>query len=403
MKIELVILMLFGISFHAFSQQFTIKKIETYENHTELRWETSGISGIEYFKIMRSVDNINFTLVKTITTKAYMDFTNPEIQETFYYYIDALNGLNQSVLKSDTMLAVEKKMSDDELMDMVQKYTFRYFYDDAHPNSGLARERNTSGDIVTTGGSGFGIMGLLVGIENGYITRQEGITRIIRIISFLQFADRFHGVFPHWLNGKTGKVIPFSQFDNGGDLVETAFLMQGLLTARQFFDQDNATEKAIGSIITKLYEEVEWDWYARNNSGTLYWHWSPNYGWQMNFKVRGYNEALIIYLLAIASPKHAVPSSYWNSGWTSSSYKNGNTWFGYTLPVGPSYGGPLFFAHYSFIGFDPRGIKDGFANYFEQNKNHTLINRAYCIYNPQKHKKYSENCWGLTASDNPYG
>ncbi|MBK8518394.1 MAG: hypothetical protein IPL55_19555 [Saprospiraceae bacterium] len=387
----------------SYSQKLTITKAITYERHTELAWETTEVAGIEYFKIMRSTNNSNFQAVKTVTTKKYLDFSDPAKLDTFYYYIDALNGLNQSVLKSDTIKMVEYKMNDDHLMDMVQEYTFRYFYDDAHPNSGLAKERNSSGDIVTTGGSGFGIMGLLVGIENGYITREEGITRIIRIISFLQFADKFHGVFPHWLNGKTGKVVPFSQFDNGGDLVETAFLMQGLLTARQFFDQDNATEKAIRGIITKLYEDVEWDWYARNDSGFLYWHWSPNYGWQMNFKIRGYNEALIVYLLAIASPTHGVPASYWNSGWTSSNYKNGNTWFGYKLPVGPAYGGPLFFAHYSFLGFDPRGIKDGFTNYFEQNRNHTLINRGYCIYNPQNHKKYSENCWGLTASDNPWG
>ncbi|HQV96148.1 MAG TPA: glucoamylase family protein, partial [Saprospiraceae bacterium] len=342
--------------------------------------------------------------VKTVTSATYMDFSSTDKLDTFYYYIEALSGLNQSLATSDTIQAIENTMTDAELMDMVQKYTFRYFWDEGHPVSGMARERNNSEDIVTTGGSGFGIMGILVGIENGYITRSEGANRIIKIISFLQYAEKFHGAFPHWMNGRTGKVVPFSQFDNGGDLVETAFLMQGLLAARQFFDVNNNTEKAIRQIITKLYEDVEWDWYSKNNSGVLYWHWSPNYAWQMNFPLRGYNEAMIVYLLAIASPTHSVPASYYHNGWAAANnYKNGNTWFGYKLFVGPAYGGPLFFAHYSFLGFDPRGIKDKYANYFENNRNHTLINRGWCIYNPLKHKKYSENSWGLTASDNPFG
>ena len=392
------------VPFFLTGQNIRITQSDTYERHTELRWDVQNLSNVEYFRIMRSSDNKVFSSVKTVTSATYMDFSSTDKLDTFYYYIEALSGLNQSLATSDTIQAIEYTMTDAELMDMVQKYTFRYFWDEGHPVSGMARERNNSEDIVTTGGSGFGIMGILVGIENGYITRSEGANRIIKIISFLQYAEKFHGAFPHWMNGRTGKVVPFSQFDNGGDLVETAFLMQGLLAARQFFDVNNNTEKAIRQIITKLYEDVEWDWYSKNNSGVLYWHWSPNYAWQMNFPLRGYNEAMIVYLLAIASPTHSVPASYYHNGWAAANnYKNGNAWFGYKLFVGPAYGGPLFFAHYSFLGFDPRGIKDKYANYFENNRNHTLINRGWCIYNPLKHKKYSENSWGLTASDNPFG
>ncbi|HMT53153.1 MAG TPA: glucoamylase family protein [Saprospiraceae bacterium] len=392
------------VPFFLTGQNIRITQSDTYERHTELRWDVQNLSNVEYFRIMRSSDNKVFSSVKTVTSATYMDFSSTDKLDTFYYYIEALSGLNQSLATSDTIQAIENTMTDAELMDMVQKYTFRYFWDEGHPVSGMARERNNSEDIVTTGGSGFGIMGILVGIENGYITRSEGANRIIKIISFLQYAEKFHGAFPHWMNGRTGKVVPFSQFDNGGDLVETAFLMQGLLAARQFFDVNNNTEKAIRQIITKLYEDVEWDWYSKNNSGVLYWHWSPNYAWQMNFPLRGYNEAMIVYLLAIASPTNSVPASYYHNGWAAANnYKNGNTWFGYKLFVGPAYGGPLFFAHYSFLGFDPRGIKDKYANYFENNRNHTLINRGWCIYNPLKHKKYSENSWGLTASDNPFG
>ncbi|HMR86672.1 MAG TPA: glucoamylase family protein [Saprospiraceae bacterium] len=399
------ILFLFSVlPLFSIAQKISFTKTDTYQRHTELSWQTEGLAGAEYFRIMRSKDGTNYSAIKTITTKEMMDFSPSDRLDTFYYYVEALNGLNQALGKSDTIKTQEYEMDDVALMDMVQKYTFRYFWDDAHPTSGMAKERNSSGDIVTSGGSGFGIMSILVAIENGYITRTEGVNRIIKIISFLQFAERFHGVYPHWMNGKTGKAVAFSQFDNGGDLVETAFLMQGLLSARQFFDAGNSSEKAIRDIITKLYEDVEWDFYSRNNSGVLYWHWSPNYAWQMNFPLRGYNEAMIVYILAIASPTHPVPASYWNTGWTSNAnYKNGNSWYGHKLLVGPAYGGPLFFAHYSFLGFDPRGIKNKEVNYFINNRNHTLINRGWCIANPLNHKGYSAECWGLTASDNPFG
>lgn len=404
MKNRFLLFLISLVPLFSMGQKISFTKADTYQRHTELTWQTEGISGAEYFKIMRSDDGVNYTAIKTITTKEIIDFSPSNRLDTFYYFIEALNGLNQSLGKSDTIKTQEYEMDDVALMDMVQKYTFRYFWDDAHPTSGMAKERNNSGDIVTSGGSGFGIMSILVGIENGYITRTEGVNRIIKIISFLQFAERFHGVYPHWMNGKTGKAVAFSQFDNGGDLVETAFLMQGLLSARQFFDGDNASEKAIREIITKLYEDVEWDFYSRNNSGVLYWHWSPDYAWQMNFPLRGYNEAMIVYILAIASPIHPVPASYWNTGWTSNAnYKNGNSWYGHKLLVGPAYGGPLFFAHYSFLGFDPRGIKNKDVNYFINNRNHTLINRGWCIANPLNHKGYSAECWGLTASDNPFG
>lgn len=376
-----------------------------YDSHVELSWEKPQNLSPDSYKIWRSSDGQNFTPVKTLNSTAHLDFTGfpGSTPDTYYYYVSALNGINVEIATSDTMQATVAEMTDEQLLDMVQRYTFRYFWDFAHPVSGLARERNSSGDIVTSGGSGFGIMAILVGIERGWISREQGLNRLLQIVSFLQFADSYHGVFPHWMNGTNGNTVPFSQYDNGGDLVETAFLMQGLLCARTYFNQNDPLEDALRQAITGLWEKVEWDFYRKNNSGVLYWHWSPNYAWQMNFPIRGYNEALIIYLLAIASPTHGVPSSLWNTGWTAQNYASGLTWYGYKLFVGPPLGGPLFFAHYSFLGFDPRDKKDAFANYFIQNRNHTLINRAYCIANPLNHTGYSDACWGLTASDNPWG
>jgi hypothetical protein len=389
-------------SFELSAQKVEISSIYTYQRHTEIYWRKSTIANVRY--VVHQY--VNGTLAQSINVNndtTALIFSDANTPQQFQWVIEELNVANQVIAKSDTLTTQERIMSDNEMMDMVQRYTFRYFWDDAHPTSGMARERNSSGDVVTSGGTGFGVMAILAAVENGYITRSQASSRMIKILSFLQFADRYHGVFPHWMNGKTGDVIPFSQYDNGGDLVETAFLMQGLLCARTFFDAEQGIEKSIRNIITKLYEEVEWDWYTRNNSGSLYWHWSPNHGWTMNFPLRGYNETMIAYILAVASPTHGIAPSYWTSGWAKPGYVNGNSWYGHKLFVGPAYGGPLFFAHYSFLGFDPRDKKDKYCNYFNQNKNHTLINRGYCIQNPMNHSGYSATCWGLTASDTQGG
>jgi len=259
------------------------------------------------------------------------------------------------------------RISDDSLMTLVQRQTFAYFWDFAHPVSGLARERNTSGDLVTAGGSGFGIMALLVGVERGFITRQQARERLLKITDFLLHkADRFHGAFSHWLNGATGKAIPFSQRDDGGDLVETSYLMAGLLSASSYMGQQRPDEIKIRSQIDSLWTQVEWNWYTQGQN-VLYWHWSPNYQWSMNHRIQGWNECLITYVLAASSPTFPISKNVYDSGWTrAGAMKNSRTFFETKLPVGPDYGGPLFFAHYSFLGLDPRNLKDANASYSEQ-------------------------------------
>ncbi len=379
-----------------------------FDSHVELRWHLNPEVYVTGYSIQRSVNGVNsFTNVAFAGKEdtLFIDHVaDLGAAVTVNYRIMALNGAGEMSVPSDTVEASTRVFSDDELLNMVQQYTFRYFWDFADPASGMARERNTSGNTVTSGGSGFGIMAMLVGIERGFITRDQGIARMQKILTFLENADRFHGAWSHWIDGNTGHVIPFSPQDNGGDLVETAFLVQGLLAARNYFNQDTPAEQGIAQKITDLWEAVEWDWYRQNNSNVLYWHWSPNYNWAINMQIRGWNEAAIIYILAIASPTHGVPASLWQSGWAgNSNYVNGKSFYGYKLDVGWDKGGPLFFAHYSFLGFDPRNKKDAYANYFINNRNHTLINRAYCIDNPQNFTGYGENCWGLTASDDPDG
>jgi len=295
-------------------------------------------------------------------------------------------------------------ITDDELLTLIQKQTFRYFYNFGHPVSGMARERNSSGDLVTSGGSGFGVMALIVGMERGFISRSEGITRLTKIINFLETCNRFHGAWPHWLNGNNGNVIPFSEKDNGGDLVETAYMAQGLLTMRQYLNPASTDENGLINRINALYNGIEWDWYTRGGQNVLYWHWSPNYGWDMNFQIRGYNETLITYIMATSSTTHTIPAAAYQLGYArNGGIINGKTFYGYVLPVGFDYGGPLFFAHYSFLGLDPRNLSDLYASYWTQNVNHSLINWAYCKDNPRNFPNYSAYCWGLTASDIPNG
>ncbi|MDB5263845.1 MAG: hypothetical protein JWQ14_3128 [Adhaeribacter sp.] len=293
------------------------------------------------------------------------------------------------------------RISDEELLTLVQRQTFKYFWDFGHPVSGLARERNTSGNTVTSGGSGFGIMALVTGVHRGFISRAEGLARMQVIVDFLQNkAQRFYGAYPHWLDGNTGKALAFSTKDNGADLVETALLMQGLLTARQYFNTANASETALRNNITTIFKGVEWDWFHKDISNTLYWHWSPDFAWDMNMPIRGWNESLITYVLAAASPTHTIPKTVYDNGWANNGgMRNGNTYYGVNLPLGPELGGPLFFAHYSFLGLNPNGLTDAFANYEVQNRAHALINYNYCKANPKAFYGYSEDCWGLTASD----
>ncbi len=303
--------------------------------------------------------------------------------------------------------------SESELLDSVQQQTFHYFWEFAEPNSGLARERYIPSGIyplndantVTTGGSGFGIMSIIVGIERGLISREQGMDRLNKIVSFLEQADRFHGVWPHWLDGETGKTIPFSKKDDGADLVESSFLIQGLLCVRQYCDIENEQEAELASRINSLWEEMQYSWHTKNNSGAIYWHWSPNYKWEMNFPLRGYDETLITYILGASSPKYPIDKSTYDNGWARSgdivaedeAYGVKRVLDHYSGNVDSPFG-PLFWAHYSYLGLDPEGLSDQYADYWQLNKNHSLAHYNYAVSNPKHFKGYGSNLWGMTSS-----
>jgi len=295
-----------------------------------------------------------------------------------------------------------------ELLETVQRQTFGFFWETAHPVSGLAPDRCTTtegptNDLVATGGSGFGVMAHIVAAEREWITRSAAAERIVHMLELLTRATCYHGVFPHFMNGGTGATIPFMRKDDGGDLVETSFLIMGLLCAREYFKRKNPQESKIRGLVNYLWNEVEWNWYTRDGSA-LHWHWSPNNGWALDLEIRGWNECLITYVLAAAAPRYPIDPRVYHQGFAAGrDFLNGKPYFGIPLPLGVPFGGPLFFSQYSFCGIDPRGLSDRYADYWQQNVNHVRINRAHCVKNPRRHEGYGASCWGLTSSDGADG
>ncbi|MGH2647884.1 MAG: glucoamylase family protein [Ginsengibacter sp.] len=401
-----------------------IKSAEGYAKHVDISWQPFKDAQVKFVEIYRSKNGKDFKPlgIQSPFINRYADYTGVT-GESYTYKISFLNYKYEETALSNAFSATTRQMTDDQFLTMIQRACFRYYWEGAETISGLAKEDIPGRtDMIATGASGFGIMALLVGTERKFITHEQSIERFLKITSFFEKAEKFHGAFPHFIDGPSGKVVPFfGSRNDGGDLVETSFLLQGLLTARAYFNKDNADEKLIRERIINIWQNVEWDWYRRYpDSKYLYWHWSPDKEWVINHRLTGWNETMVTYLLSIASPTHAVPASMYYSGWANQDstgiqyrmswggttdgdrYTNGNTYFGIKLDVGVSDGGPLFFTHYSYMGYNPHLITDKYTNYFKNNRNIALINYRYCLKNPNNYKSYSDSCWGLTASDGPF-
>ena len=397
-----------------------------YDRHVEVEWDATELPTLARYVIYRSLDGKSFSPIGIQLSGIYRyeDFLGKTGVHAEYKVVASGWSYKESAF-SNVADATTRELSDEELLTMVQRACFQYYWEGADPHSGMARE-NIPGDdrIVATGASGFGIMALMVGVDRSFITREEGVERLTKIVDFLEHAQRYHGAWSHYMNGNTGHTMAvFGMYDDGGDLVETSFLMQGLLAARQYFHGPAESEQSLYRRITNLWETVEWDWYRETpTSDFIYWHWSQQWAFQIHHPLIGFNEVMITYLLGIASPTHAVPASLYYSGWAGQSerntsyregwsgstdgdhYSNGNTYYGIKLDVGVGTGGPLFFTHYSFMGFDPHSLHDRYTkSYFDNNRNIALINYAYCVADPKKFKGYGPDAWGLTASDGPDG
>ena len=394
-----------------------------YERHIDISWEAVRRDALERYIIYRSWDGKDFRPIgiQEAGITRYADFLGKVDAKAFYKVSASDRAYRESPLSAEVS-ASTRQLADDELLTMLQETCFRYYWEGAHPDAGMALESIPGDDrIVATGASGFGIMALITGVDRGFITREQGLQRLTKIVTFLERAPRYHGVWSHFMNGSTAESMPvFGVFDDGGDLVETAFLIQGLLAARQYFHGSIESERSLYKRITHLWETVEWDWYRRDpDMDALFWHWSSNWAAHINHRLTGFNEVMIVYLLAIASPTHPVPADLYYSGWAGQSdvainyrrgwggttdgdhYSNGHTYYGIKLDVGVGRGGPLFFTHYSYMGFDPHSLTDSYTNYFENNRNIARINLAYSTENPGHHKGYGADAWGLTASDGP--
>ena len=399
--------------------------VEAFERHFDVTWEPSSADDLLEYRVYRSRDGREFEPVgiQQRSLSRFSDFVGEPPQKAVYRVTALDLAGNESKPSPGSSAASTRRFGDEELLTMVQEASFRYYWEAGHPDAGLAPEVLPGDDnLLALGGSGFGVMALIVGAERKFEPREAVARRMLKIVRFLERADRYHGAWPHFLDGQGRTVAFFGRYDNGGDLVETAFMIQGLLAARRYFDRDDAVEREIRDTVTRLWREVEWSWYRQTpDSDLLYWHWSPDYEFHINHPLIGWNETMIIYLLAIASPTHPVPAELYHSGWAGTSrrhvryrqgwgrttagdhYVNGNAYYGIELDVGVGNGSDLFFTHFSFMGFDPRGIRDRYTNYFENNRAIALINQAYCADNPRGFKGYGEDTWGLSAGINTGG
>lgn len=400
--------------------------VRAYERHVDVSWAPSAVNDLLAYRIYRSRDGKTFEPIGTQqgSRTRFVDFTGAPPADAVYRVTALDLAGNESMPSPISKRVRTRAFTDDELVTMVQEASFRYYWEAAHPKAGLAPEvLPGDANLLALGGSGFGVMAMLVAAERGFVPRDQIVERVLKIVRFLARADRFHGVWPHFLDGETGRAIPFfGKYDNGGDLVETAFMIQALLAARQYFDGNSAAEREIRTTVTKLWREVDWSHYRQQpDSDVLYWHWSPDYGFHLNHPLIGWNETMIVYLLAIASPTHPVPAELYHSGWAGTSerhvryreqwsrtkagsrYVNGNSWYGIKIDVGVGNGSDLFFAHFSYMGFDPRGIRDRYTNYFDNNRAIARINHAYGVENPRGFVGYGADAWGLSAGINSGG
>lgn len=383
-----------------------------YERHADVTWDDTASASVTDYVIYRASADGTWNAVGTQRPGVgrYTDFTGVPEQQLRYRVTARTAALKESA-PSPPVTAETHAMSDDALLDMVEEASFRYYWEGAEPHSGMSRE-SIPGDsnLVAVGATGFGLMNMVVAAQRGFVPREDVVARLLKIVTFLERADRFHGAWPHYLSGTSGHVLPvFGIYDDGGDLVETSFLMQGLLSARGYFTNDTPQERELRSRITSLWEGVEWNWYVTPDGKALWWHWSPHYGYSIANRLQGFNESMITYVLAIASPTHGVPASLYETGWAaqgdaSHPFPLANTYYGIHVDVNylRNSPGPLFFTHYNFFGFDPH-YQDKWTNWFINNRNISRVQQQYAIHNPSRFAGYGAEAWGLSAVTGPHG
>ena len=285
------------------------------------------------------------------------------------------------------------------MMDEQQKKIISLFYEGADPTTGMAYNNPKYKETLTTGASGMGVMCIVAGVERGWIDRAAGAEHIAKMTRFLKKATRFEGAWSHWYY-TNGAPYPFGNQVAAGEIVETAFMMGGLLTACEYFTGNSDAEKEIRENTQYFWETINWKKFIKGDK--LYWIWHSDKVGQNNeleLQMIGWNECLLIYILGMAAPDHLkIPQSIYSTSWKGWNFATpSRKTYGYLMPLGTEYGGSLFLSQYSFLGLDPRLMEDNDVYYWTQNVSHTMINRHYCIFEAPAEYNYSELNWGLTA------
>jgi hypothetical protein len=291
---------------------------------------------------------------------------------------------------------------DHAFLDELQQRTFGFFWETTNPQNGLVPDRWPTPSFSSVAAVGFGLAAYPVGAERGYITRDQAVERVLTTLRFLWHAPQgsaaagtagHRGFFYHFLDMQSGHR--FAQVELS--TIDTALLMAGVLFCQEYFRGSGAAESAIRALADSLYRRVEWTW-AVNRPGRISMGWHPETG-PIEYEWHGYDEAMILMILALGSPTHPVDAIFWTT------YTSTNRW-------GQFYGqehtgfAPLFGHQYSHVFIDFRGIFDAYArsrgiDYFENSRRATLAQREYAIANPMGWRGYGPDVWGLTASDGP--
>ena len=340
----------------------------------------------------------------------FVDLT-AENGETYSYVVRSVGLTGLLGGDSASLEATPLAESEDVFIDFVAELAFDYFWDEANPANGLVKDRSTQTSAASIAAVGFGLSAITVGIDRGWITREEGRTRVLNTLRFFRNCPQsdatsnvcgYRGFFYHFLNMQTGHRAGTTELST----IDTALLLGGVLHAREYFSEENADEAEIRTLADAIYDRVEWDW-AANRPPLVTLGWKP----EQEFAIcngnlcdwRGYNEAMILYILGLGSSTHPLPDGAWDA-WTASYDSDWGTFYGYTFLSFP----PLFGHQYSHLWVDFRGIQDDYMrgkgiDYFENSRRATLANRAYSIDNPNSYPNYGPDEWGLTASDDPFG
>jgi hypothetical protein len=383
----------------------------------DLVWPNQG-EGLHYEVQRADSPNGPFETLKHITPTVHLfsDYLG-EAAITRSYRVRSINPASGDTGDwSEVASASSTPFEREGFLTEVQEAGFRYFYNYAYPGSHLPREGIKAKDswdptAMSAVSTGMYFFNIVVGIERGFITREQGAAHAKVLLDFLNGpTERFYGAFPHWIDGKTGKVRPFSSKDNGADMVETAIIAQGLIFAREYFDGYSVVENSIRQTSDSLWKAIEWDKFIQNpgtDEQVMIWHWTPEHGFS-DLPIVGFNEAEICYILGVGSPTFPIaPEVYWD-GWVAKNpeYYNPRTVEGLNGPIELKltwdYGIPMFVMHYSYLGLDPRSVPLQDGNLFDEFTRLTLANHDYAKLNADKFKGY-DKYWGLTASLDPNG